>query len=359
MNVARTSIRLGLILSALFVLATSCAQEPTSPTSLAPLVQTVTARTPGQPLPIPTPTIVLRLPTPVIVPSPVLPTSLVTPTPTIVLRLSTPVVVPSPVPHPASPTATMTLRPPSPVPPTPNAQAVMSEVEYAKACGALMTVDMEGMSNEDFSDWVQSIGGLNPPESLVDYHFGMLSLYGGMLDLDRADIDVKPPYIRQIKAIVALDYGVGQLLSDELCLRRTQVEVSRAIAVTRGKLANMTPQSEPMTVEEYAIHCADIILASPWGDSIEAMASHIYQEWSKIVPPPEMRVYHDALLAFYEEFVRTGLMDIGSPAGQIVIAAVSDPLPASNGGTCQVWMRRELESVSLSSSWGGDFTHRV
>ena len=152
----------------------------------------------------------------------------------------------------------------APVPHTPAVQASMSESQYAEACGEVMTIDLTDMTREEYAGWVQSFADLNPPDSLVDWHHSVLNIYELKLKSQITKLDLRLPYIQLARAVMSLDEIPGRLLERESCHRRSSVELSRVIADARERLAGYTSSSDPMTVEEYAVHCAEVTLAAPW-----------------------------------------------------------------------------------------------
>ena len=63
-----------------------------------------------------------------------------------------------------------------------------------------------------------------------------------------------------------------------------------------------------MSLDDYARACADIRLASPWGDSLQALAKHTNDQWERLEPPAELREYHDARQSLYREWVNTAAL---------------------------------------------------
>ena len=47
-------------------------------------------------------------------------------------------------------------------------------------------------------------------------------------------------------------------------------------------------------------------------DAPEAVSTHFVREWGEMHPPPGVEAYHDAILMFYIEWSRTGVIDPAS-----------------------------------------------
>ena len=128
--------------------------------------------------------------------------------------------------------------------------------------------------------------------------------------------------MRLIKAVKSLDGDSVRLLEREFCIHRVLIDAAQPIEQARKRLLARTADDEPMTVEACALFCADIELTLPVGSSMQAMADHAVENWQKITPPEELRRYHDALMALFEEWAQTGrLPDQSSPVFQPAMEA--------------------------------------
>ena len=197
----------------------------------------------------------------------------------------------------------------------------MTESQYAEACGAIMRVDLTDISDSDYAVWLQSYTELTPPESLVDYHHAALDLFEVRLEAPVDELESRQPYIRLINAVTSLDDDPAWLLEREFCIHRSLLDASRGIEQARKRLLDRTANDEPMTVEAYALFCADIKLTLPVGAPMQAFADHTLENWQIMTPPEELRRYHDAFLAFFEEWVQTGMPDSTSPRLQAATEA--------------------------------------
>ena len=203
----------------------------------------------------------------------------------------------------------------------PSAWESSPEFQYAEACGRIMTVDLNGMSVAEYVEWVQSFADLTPPTDLADYHHAVLNIYRSKAKPSLDELDTRAPYINFALAFLYLDENTLRLLRDEHCLTRVEVEISRVVADTRDRLFGSERPNAPMTVEQFALGCADIRLSAPWGMDIPVIGTYLLHHWVNLHPPDHMGGYHEAMRLFYEEWVAKGDPDYDSPVARASVSA--------------------------------------
>ena len=260
----------------------------------------------------------------------------VTPIPTVGIVFPTP--VPIPEPPPPTPPVVATVGVPTPaisapkpapvnrVTPSAAPAASLTLDEYAEACALLMERPPNIVDGLEFDQWAREFQKLRPPVNLVDYHNYTFDLYRDV-DENGGRIVSRMPYIRVLQTVMQLDDTEGSTLEGSGCLSfHLAFLVASSVRDARARLHRRLDTGEAMSLDDYARACADIALASPWGESIEALASHWNDQWERLAPPEWMREYHDATQSFYEEWFKAGHLD---PAGEkrmkVITAAVRLP----------------------------------
>ena len=65
-----------------------------------------------------------------------------------------------------------------------------------------------------------------------------------------------------------------------------------------------------MTVGQFAEACADIRVAAPTMDGLDAMPAHLAGWWGRLIPPPGLGEYHSAIMDLHREWQE---VDTGDP----------------------------------------------
>ena len=234
----------------------------------------------------------------------------------------TSILTPIPSPSPATTGQAATATPvPTTTPQATADETPMTESQYAKACGEIMTVDLTDMDTGAYADWVESFAALSPPESLVGYHHAVLHLFRTKLDPNRDELDSRTPYLRLMFFMLEMDGSHGRLLEAESCTLRVDVEVGQVIGDTRARVVSRKDLDQPMTLRQFAIGCADMRLSAPWLDDMDVIGTYLFEHWSKLNPPQDMQHYHEAMRLFYEEWAMTGEMDFDTHRGREALEA--------------------------------------
>ena len=66
---------------------------------------------------------------------------------------------------------------------------------------------------------------------------------------------------------------------------------------------------QSLTVEDYAVRCADIVTTIPLMGGIDALTEHTIKEMSRLKAPPELEGYHNTALKIYQELQKEGSFD--------------------------------------------------
>lgn len=238
-----------------------------------------------------------------------------TPTPQSLERRAPPVV--TPLPH-QVPT------------PTPVFQArALSVDEYSKVCGELMDSEpiliMMSTNPKAYREWLDSWLTLRAPPELSDFHNARTAFYQYFVTADGEARGPSAPFQRaydaMLESMVGLPVSLREPLSATGCVSSVGVFSSAARDLdTRARLAERGTSQEPLSIDEYAQWCADIVRTIPMLDDRATVARYLLTEWAKLTPPPDIAGFHKALLEWYAEFERTGTLDAETPIGQRVSA---------------------------------------
>lgn len=193
----------------------------------------------------------------------------------------------------------------------------MTPREYAEECGEVMAVSASigtGTQGEfDFLKWAVSLAALESPPEFGDFHEASTTQYFGQELTDGPSSHTQAAYERELEIVAAMDPDLRDILFDGGCLKESDITVGTAFLEARARIMARTFDASRMTVEEYALHCRDIIITAPAMDNVDGLASHFLREWRKIIPPEIAEEYHQATLKVYEDFKENGEIDPASP----------------------------------------------
>ena len=200
--------------------------------------------------------------------------------------------------------------------------------EYSKACGELM--DSEPLlimltNPKAYREWLDSWLPLRAPPELSDFHNARTAFFQYFVTADGEARGPSAPFQRAYDAVlesmVSLPVSLREPLSATGCVSSVGV-FSRIVRDldAKARLAERETSQEPLSIDEYAQWCADIVRTIPMRDDRATVARYLLTEWAKLTPPPDIAAFHKALLEWYAEFERTGTWDAETPIGQRVSA---------------------------------------
>ena len=204
----------------------------------------------------------------------------------------------------------------------------LSVDEYSKVCGELMDSEPFLITSTDpkaYRAWLDSWLTLKAPTELSEFHTARTAF---LQYLVTADGEARGPsaqfqhaYDAMLESMVSLPVSLREPLSATGCV--SSVEDFSSIARdldTKARLDERETSKGPLSIDEYAEWCADIVRMIPMFDDRAAIGRYLRTEWGKLTPPLDISGFHEALLEWYDEFERTGTLDAETPIGQRVAA---------------------------------------
>ena len=173
--------------------------------------------------------------------------------------------------------------------------------------------------------WLDSWLTLTAPPELSDFHNARTAFFRYPVT---ADGEARGPsatfqhaYDGMLESMVSLPVSLREPLSATGCVSSVEdfSSIARDLDV-KTRLAERETSEGPLSIDEYAEWCADIVQTIPWFADRATIGRHLKIEWGKLTPPPDIAGFHGALLEWYDEFERTGTLDAETPIGQRVAA---------------------------------------
>ena len=208
----------------------------------------------------------------------------------------------------------------------------LSVDEYSKVCGELMDSEPFLIMSTDpkayrawLDSWLDSWLTLKEPTELSEFHTARTAF---LQYLVTADGEARGPsstfqraYDAMLESMVSLPVSLREPLSATGCVSSMEIfsSIARDLDV-KARLAERETSEEPLSIDEYAEWCADIVRTIPMFDDRAAIGRYLRTEWGKLTAPLEIASFHVALLEWYDEFERTGTLDAETPIGQRVSA---------------------------------------
>ena len=240
-----------------------------------------------------------------------------TPTPQSVERRSPPAVTPAPR-QVSTPTAFQA--------------RVLSVDEYSKVCGELMDSEPFLIVSTDpktyrvwLDSWLDSWLTLKAPTELSEFHTARTAFLQYLVTADGESrgpsAQFQHAYDAMLESMVSLPVSLREPLSATGCVSSAEEfsSIARDLDV-KARLAERETSEGPLSIDEYAEWCADIVRTIPMFDDRAAIGRYLRTEWGKLTPPLDIAGFHEALLEWYDEFERTGTLDAETPIGQRVAA---------------------------------------
>ncbi len=205
---------------------------------------------------------------------------------------------------------------------------VLSVDEYSRVCGELMDSEPFLIMSTDlkaYRAWLDSWLTLKAPPELSDFHNARTAFFRYPVT---ADGEARGPsatfqhaYDGMLESMVSLPVSLREPLSATGCVSSVEdfSSIARDLEV-KARLAERETSEGPLSIDEYAEWCADIVQTIPWFADRATIGRHLRTEWGKLTPPLDISGFHKALLEWYDEFERTGTLDAETPIGQRVAA---------------------------------------
>ncbi len=245
-----------------------------------------------------------------------------TPTPRLTDRWFPPTLTPIP----PTPISRSTIRPTNPYPrpnpsyvpqqpPTPTSVfygRALSVDEYPAACGSMMGYEIAAPG-----DKVELWGSITPPVEYRDFHNAEMVHYQYLLSPDGSNEDSLPTshaaFELKNEAVGAMTTELQNALVATGCISRSEISDITRTLEAKARMAERDVREEPLSIDEYAQQCRDILLTVPYFDTRQAVETYLLTEWGKVTPPPEVSGFHAAVIAWWKERLRTGVIDFESP----------------------------------------------
>ena len=208
----------------------------------------------------------------------------------------------------------------------------LSVDEYSKVCGELMDSEPFLIMSTDpkayrawLDSWLDSWLTLKAPTELSEFHTARTAFLQYLVTADGESrgpsAQFQHAYDAMLESMVSLPVSLREPLSATGCVSSVEVfsSIARDLEV-KTRLAERETSEGPLSVDEYAEWCADIVRTIPMFDDRAAIGRYLRTEWGKLTAPLEIASFHVTLLEWFNEFERTGTLDAETPIGQRVAA---------------------------------------
>ena len=161
-----------------------------------------------------------------------------------------------------------------------------------------------------------NVQALEPPPELQDYHDAYTMQFSEQIEWtsDKTGAVIGPnsktqaAADREMEIVAAMPESLRQILVAEGCLSEDTVQLSNRTLAAKTRMAERDPD-QSLTVEDYAVQCADIVTTIPLMGGIDALTEHAIKGMSRLKAPPELEGYHNTALKFYQELQKEGSLD--------------------------------------------------
>ena len=187
--------------------------------------------------------------------------------------------------------------------------------DFAKACGELMNAEI-GSEPGDFTTWAITLLDVEAPPVMADFwdarqsqHLYQLELQGDEIIEVGPNAETQRAYDDEQWLIYNMEPEIRDTLVNGGCLTDIDVRLAESAVAAYNRLLDGRGQGEGVSVTEFALACADIKVTAPTFDTLEALPVHMAYWWEKLNPPLKLLGYHEAIGAFYDAWIESGVTD--------------------------------------------------